>query len=182
MNQSKQDSRLFGKEISNFMDGYLTRRESSRMSYIRRRDKNPQRGISDEATRSVVNDLKYIKLPLDESKDKLKNLSFRENKNISLQPLTARNAPIEPLTARAPVVPDSPEMVPAYFEDCLKHMTQVDKKLPLVPNYFVAQKDLSRNMREIVIDWIVDIHLKFKMFPNTLFLVVNIMDRYLAKE
>lgn len=60
-------------------------------------------------------------------------------------------------------------------------MTQIDKKLPLIPNYFTVQKDLSRNMREIVIDWMVEMHLRFKMFPNTLFLVVNIMDRYLAR-
>lgn len=49
MNQSKQDSRLFGKEISNYIDppGYLTRRESSRMSYLRRREKTSKRGASD---------------------------------------------------------------------------------------------------------------------------------------
>jgi hypothetical protein len=37
-------------------------------------------------------------------------------------------------------------------------------------------------MRGILIDWIVDLHLKFKMFPETLFSVVMIIDKYLMKK
>ena len=36
-------------------------------------------------------------------------------------------------------------------------------------------------MREVLLDWIVELHYKFKMFPNTLFLTVNIIDRYLQR-
>lgn len=36
-------------------------------------------------------------------------------------------------------------------------------------------------MRAILIDWLVDVHLKFKLLPETLFLTVNIIDRYLEK-
>jgi len=35
-------------------------------------------------------------------------------------------------------------------------------------------------MRGILVDWLVDVHLKFKLFPETLFLAVNIADRYLG--
>ena len=34
-------------------------------------------------------------------------------------------------------------------------------------------------MRSILIDWIVDVHLKFKLIPETLFLTVHLIDRYL---
>ena len=37
-------------------------------------------------------------------------------------------------------------------------------------------------MRAILIDWLVDVHLKFKLLPETLFLTVNIIDRYLEKS
>lgn len=37
-------------------------------------------------------------------------------------------------------------------------------------------------MRAILIDWLVDVHLKFKLLPETLFLTVNIIDRYLEKN
>lgn len=34
-------------------------------------------------------------------------------------------------------------------------------------------------MRCILIDWIVEVHKKFKLLPETLFMTVNIIDRFL---
>ena len=36
-------------------------------------------------------------------------------------------------------------------------------------------------MRTILIDWLIDVHLKFDLLPETLFLTVNLIDRYLEK-
>lgn len=36
-------------------------------------------------------------------------------------------------------------------------------------------------MRAVLLDWLVDVHLKFKLLPETLFLTVNLIDRYLEK-
>jgi len=35
-------------------------------------------------------------------------------------------------------------------------------------------------MRAILVDWLVDVHAKFKLLTETLFLTVNIIDRYLS--
>ena len=35
-------------------------------------------------------------------------------------------------------------------------------------------------MRTILLDWIVDVHFKFKMFPQTLFIVTAIIDKFVA--
>jgi cyclin B len=35
-------------------------------------------------------------------------------------------------------------------------------------------------MRAILVDWLIDVHLKFKLLNETLFLTVNILDRYLS--
>jgi cyclin B len=37
-------------------------------------------------------------------------------------------------------------------------------------------------MRAILVDWLVDVHLKFKLVNETMFLTVNIIDRYLEKN
>ena len=37
-------------------------------------------------------------------------------------------------------------------------------------------------MRAILIDWLIDVHMKFKLASETLFLAVNILDRYLVKN
>ena len=44
-----------------------------------------------------------------------------------------------------------------------------------------AQTDINDKMRAILVDWLVDVHLKFKLLPETLFLAVNLIDRYLEK-
>ena len=43
------------------------------------------------------------------------------------------------------------------------------------------QKDISKKMRAVLLDWLVDVHLKFRLLPETLFLTVNIIDRFLEK-
>lgn len=37
-------------------------------------------------------------------------------------------------------------------------------------------------MRAILVDWLVEVHSKFKLLPETIFLSVNLIDRYLEKE
>ena len=44
------------------------------------------------------------------------------------------------------------------------------------------QSDINQKMRMILVDWIVEIHLKYKLQAQTLWLTVNILDRYLEKE
>ena len=36
-------------------------------------------------------------------------------------------------------------------------------------------------MRGILVDWIIEVHLRFKLLPETLFLTINLIDRYLDK-
>ena len=44
-----------------------------------------------------------------------------------------------------------------------------------------TQEDINEKMRAILIDWLVEVHLKFKLVPETLYLTVNLIDRYLQK-
>lgn len=40
--------------------------------------------------------------------------------------------------------------------------------------------ELNGMMRSILVDWIVEVHMKFRLLPETLYLCVNIIDRYLS--
>ena len=46
--------------------------------------------------------------------------------------------------------------------------------------YMSSQTDINDKMRAILIDWLVEVHLKFKLMPETLYLTVNLIDRFLA--
>ena len=45
-----------------------------------------------------------------------------------------------------------------------------------------SQTDINEKMRAILIDWLVEVHLKFKLMPETLYLTVNIIDRFLERK
>lgn len=36
-------------------------------------------------------------------------------------------------------------------------------------------------MRAILVDWLIDVHAKFKLKDETLYITISLIDRYLAK-
>jgi cyclin B len=50
------------------------------------------------------------------------------------------------------------------------------------PGCLLNQKGINRKMRNILVNWLVDVHLKFKLLPETLYLTINLLDRYCEKE
>lgn len=42
------------------------------------------------------------------------------------------------------------------------------------------QTDITAKMRGILVDWLVDVHLKFKLRTETLYMTINLVDRYLS--
>ena len=85
-----------------------------------------------------------------------------------------------------------PEYADQIFEnEKLKEKASfLNKKKPLQPhkfwmpnsNYMVNQPDINEKMRRILVDWLLKVHGKFKLLPETLYLTVNIIDRYLSQE
>jgi len=49
-----------------------------------------------------------------------------------------------------------------------------------VPNYIETQKELNWDMRSVLVDWLIEVQWKLKLLPETLFLTVNIIDRFLS--
>lgn len=45
-----------------------------------------------------------------------------------------------------------------------------------------TQMDINCKMRAILIDWIVEVHLKFKLADPTLYLTCHIIDRFCMQE
>lgn len=45
-----------------------------------------------------------------------------------------------------------------------------------------AQPEINDKMRAILVDWLIEVHLKFKLQAETLFITINIIDRFLEKQ
>lgn len=48
------------------------------------------------------------------------------------------------------------------------------------PNYMRRQPDVSYSMRTILVDWLVEVAEEYKLQPQTLFLAVSFIDRFLS--
>lgn len=66
-----------------------------------------------------------------------------------------------------------------YVDDMYEFykLTEVDSR---VHDYLQSQPDINGKMRSILVDWLIEVHRKFELMPETLYLTINIVDRFLA--
>ena len=69
-----------------------------------------------------------------------------------------------------------------YSVDIFNVMMSIENKSQVDPEYMSKRSYININMRAILVDWIVEVHTHFKFELETLFLTINIIDRYLAIE
>jgi cyclin B len=41
-----------------------------------------------------------------------------------------------------------------------------------------TQDDINEKMRAILVDWLVEVSLKFKLLPETFYIATNLIDRF----
>ncbi|KAJ1974678.1 B-type cyclin [Dimargaris verticillata] len=73
-------------------------------------------------------------------------------------------------------------MVPEYCNDIFTYLRQLEVRMLPSPTYMDKQHELEWNMRSILVDWLVQVHWRFCLLPETLFLCVNYIDRFLSHK
>lgn len=77
---------------------------------------------------------------------------------------------------------DDPLMVSDYVNDIFRYLHELELKTLPDSQYLFKQKHLRPKMRSILVDWLVEMHGKFRLLPETLYLAINIMDRFMSLE
>lgn len=77
---------------------------------------------------------------------------------------------------------DDPLCATDYVQDMYKYFRTKEVMTSVRPIYMENQNHINERMRSILVDWLVEVHLKFKLVPETLYLTVNIIDRYLERK
>lgn len=77
---------------------------------------------------------------------------------------------------------EDPLMVAEYANDIFEYLYDLEVKTIPNPNYMDHQDELEWKMRGILVDWLVEVHTRFHLLPETLFLAVNIVDRFLSEK
>ncbi|KIJ14607.1 hypothetical protein PAXINDRAFT_12705 [Paxillus involutus ATCC 200175] len=75
---------------------------------------------------------------------------------------------------------DDPLMVTEYVNEIFEYMKHNELATLPNPDYMSSQKELAWSMRGILVDWLVQVHARFRLLPETFFLCINIIDRFLS--
>ncbi|XP_020212690.1 cyclin-A1-1 [Cajanus cajan] len=74
-----------------------------------------------------------------------------------------------------------PQLCATFACDIYKHLRASEaKKRPSTDFMEKVQKDINPSMRAILIDWLVEVAEEYRLVPDTLYLTVNYIDRYLS--
>lgn len=73
-------------------------------------------------------------------------------------------------------------MVAEYAPEIFNYLHELEHRLAPDANYMNNQDELKWEMRAVLIDWVVQVHQRFNLLPETLFLTVNYIDRFLSRR
>ncbi|PPR99967.1 hypothetical protein GOBAR_AA20700 [Gossypium barbadense] len=86
---------------------------------------------------------------------------------------------------------DNPLEVAQYVDEIYQYYWTTEALNPSLENYMSIQKDITPHMRGILINWLIEllftlslsqqVHLKFDLMQETLYLMVTLLDRYLSE-
>ncbi|XAR48301.1 hypothetical protein NMG60_11031067 [Bertholletia excelsa] len=124
-----------------------------------------------------------------ENKKKSGQGSSRKNVQTLTSVLTARskaacglaNKPKEQINDIDAADKNNELAVVEYVEDIYKFYKEVENE-SRVTDYMESQPEINEKMRAILVDWLIEVHHKFELTPETLYLTINIVDRYLASK
>ncbi|KAI0123021.1 cyclin [Xylariales sp. AK1849] len=71
-------------------------------------------------------------------------------------------------------------MVAEYGDEIFAYMKELEMNLLPAAHYMEIQTEIQWSMRSVLMDWVIQVHGRFSLLPETLFLTVNYIDRFLS--
>ena len=105
------------------------------------------------------------------------------NVRIAVRPNPAWNKPKHTWEYLDSLEKNDPSMVPEYSDDIFTYLFQREVETTPSHNYILdaaSPNHIRNSVRAILVDWLIEVHHKFQCFHETLFLAINLMDRFLA--
>jgi cyclin B len=163
INKSKNSSRLNNLEKNKF-DNINTISEFK----LDNEQKDNKENIQKNQKNEYINKITEINLKLD------KDILPKNNLNINNISIKSNNDILLPKYDL--------QFAEEYQDEIIPYLISLENEKRINPNYMSKQNDINEKMRMILIDWLIEVHLKFKLLPETLFLTINFIDRYLQNN
>ncbi|KAJ7911392.1 cyclin-like protein, partial [Mycena leptocephala] len=75
---------------------------------------------------------------------------------------------------------DDSAMASEYVPDIQRYFRHVEQNTMPNPNYMDNQPKITWDMRAVLNEWLMQVHTRFRLTPETLFLCINLIDRFLS--
>ncbi|XP_053736889.1 G2/mitotic-specific cyclin-B1-like [Synchiropus splendidus] len=76
---------------------------------------------------------------------------------------------------------DNTMLCSEYVKDIYKYMRQLEEEQSVRPDYLKGQ-EVTGTMRAILIDWLVQVSMKFRLLQETMYMAVGLIDRFLQEH
>ncbi|XP_078531320.1 G2/mitotic-specific cyclin-B1 [Lissotriton helveticus] len=73
---------------------------------------------------------------------------------------------------------ENPMLCSAYVKDIYNYLRNLEEEQSVRPRYLDGH-EVTGNMRAILVDWLVQVQMKFRLLQETMFMTVGIIDRFL---
>lgn len=77
---------------------------------------------------------------------------------------------------------DSIDSDKEYEFDTLQYLRQIESTTYADPLYFIKQKEKFPRWREILVEWLIQVHNSYNLRPETLYITINILDRFCEEQ
>uniref|UniRef100_A0A673JS86 Cyclin B2 n=1 Tax=Sinocyclocheilus rhinocerous TaxID=307959 RepID=A0A673JS86_9TELE len=76
---------------------------------------------------------------------------------------------------------DMPQLCPEYVKDIYAYLRSLESKQSVRPLYMRGY-DINGRMRALLVDWLIQVHSRFQLLQETLYMTVAILDRFLQVQ
>ncbi|CAI9115902.1 OLC1v1016915C2 [Oldenlandia corymbosa var. corymbosa] len=134
--------------------------------------------------RVVLGELKSLSSNVPSEPKKEQKCSKPTRKVVSKEAVEVKEKIVEDPLIDIDAQSDDPQMCKDYVSEIygyLHRMEMEEHRRPL-PDYLEkVQRDVTANMRGILVDWLVEVAEEYKLLSDTLYLTVSYIDRFLSK-
>ncbi|CAN8328339.1 unnamed protein product [Cochlearia groenlandica] len=117
----------------------------------------------------------------------VKNVARKKSATSYTSVLTARSKaacgiekkPIEKIVDIDAVDADNDLAAVEYVEDIYTFYKSAESEWRPT-DYMSSQPEINEKMRLVLVEWLIDVHVRFELNPETFYLAVNIIDRFLS--
>ncbi|CAL8377591.1 unnamed protein product [Gadus morhua 'NCC'] len=76
---------------------------------------------------------------------------------------------------------EMPHLCAEYVKDIYAYLMALEQKQSVRPNYMQGY-EINERMRALLVDWLIQVHSRFQLLQETLYLTVAILDRFLQVQ